>query len=214
MCRAKNKVVVEYALRHLKRPIGVAGWETKLVEELPKALEGSLPTVEQIEAELSDDLRTKPRARRRKLWSPDEFAALAAAGESESLELLEIISTGDPHFSLTTEALFREHQSKPRNPMIARLTREAEQEPPTGSLRPCAAVVTFGFATATTTGTPGTLPGDAGKAIGKVTGIMTGKTPMAVLRLLARGSEAACFRSARASEEIGTHHPPHHPHAT
>jgi predicted nuclease of restriction endonuclease-like (RecB) superfamily len=66
LCRAKNKVVVEYALRHLKRPIGVAGWETKLVEELPKALEGSLPTVEQIEAELSDDLRTKPRARRRK----------------------------------------------------------------------------------------------------------------------------------------------------
>ena len=66
LCRAKNKVVVEYALRHLKRPIGVAGWETKLVEELPKALEGSLPTVEQIEAELSGDLRTKPRARRGK----------------------------------------------------------------------------------------------------------------------------------------------------
>lgn len=57
LCRAKNKVVVEYALRHLKRPIGVAGWETKLVEKLPKALKGSLPTVEEIEAELSGDLR-------------------------------------------------------------------------------------------------------------------------------------------------------------
>ena len=98
--------------------------------------------------------------------------------------------TGDylhrrPAFQSDDRGFFREHQSKPRNPMIARLTREAEQEPPTGSLRPCAAVVTFGFATATTTGTPGTLPGDAGKAIGKVTGIVTGKTPMAVLRLLA-----------------------------
>jgi predicted HTH transcriptional regulator len=94
--------------------------------------------------------------------SPEEFAALAAAGESESLELLEIISTGDAHFGLTTEALFREHESRRRNPMIARaiyrrgiietwgrgtlriarLTREAGQEPPTVSLRPCAAVLT------------------------------------------------------------------------
>lgn len=57
LCREKNRVVVEYALRDLKKPIGVAGWETKLVEKLPKALAGSLPTVEEIEAELSG----KPR---------------------------------------------------------------------------------------------------------------------------------------------------------
>jgi hypothetical protein len=65
LCRAKNKIVVEYALRHLKRPIGVAEWETKLVERLPKALKGSLPTVEEIEAELSGPARRTPRARRR-----------------------------------------------------------------------------------------------------------------------------------------------------
>jgi len=65
LCRAKNKVVVEYALRRLKRPIGVAGWETKLVETLPKALKGSLPTVEEIEAELAGDPRPKSRTRRR-----------------------------------------------------------------------------------------------------------------------------------------------------
>ena len=65
LCRAKNKVVVEYALRHLMRPIGVAGWETKLVEKLPKALKGSLPTVEEIEAELSGDLRPTSPTRRR-----------------------------------------------------------------------------------------------------------------------------------------------------
>ena len=56
LCREKSRVVVEYALRDLKKPIGVAGWETKLVEKLPKALKGSLPTVEEIEAELSRDL--------------------------------------------------------------------------------------------------------------------------------------------------------------
>jgi len=33
---------------------------------------------------------------------------------------LEIISIGELHFGLTPEALFREHESKPWNPMIAR----------------------------------------------------------------------------------------------
>lgn len=44
----------------------VAGWETKLVEKLPKALKGSLPTVEEIEAELSGDSSSTPRGRGRK----------------------------------------------------------------------------------------------------------------------------------------------------
>lgn len=53
LCRSKDKIVVEYALRDLKKPIGVAGWETKIVESLPQALKGSLPTVQELEAELS-----------------------------------------------------------------------------------------------------------------------------------------------------------------
>jgi len=53
LCRGKNEFVVEYALRHLKRPVGIAEWETALVDKLPKALQGSLPTVEEIEAELA-----------------------------------------------------------------------------------------------------------------------------------------------------------------
>lgn len=52
LCRSKNKIVVEYALRNLVRPIGVADWETQLVAKLPDELRGSLPTVEEIEAEL------------------------------------------------------------------------------------------------------------------------------------------------------------------
>ena len=53
LCRSKNRVVVEYALRHLKRPIGVAEWETQIVKSLPEELKGSLPTVGEIEAELA-----------------------------------------------------------------------------------------------------------------------------------------------------------------
>jgi len=66
LCREKNRLVVEYAMRDLKKPIGVAGWETKLVERLPKALAGSLPTVEEIEAELTGKPRRGAKERRRK----------------------------------------------------------------------------------------------------------------------------------------------------
>jgi len=52
LCRSKHQVVVEYALRDLKKPIGVAAWETRLAKELPAAFAGSLPTVEELEAEL------------------------------------------------------------------------------------------------------------------------------------------------------------------
>ena len=52
LCRSKNELVVEYALRDMKKPIGVAQWETSLVKTLPKELKGSLPTVAEIEEEL------------------------------------------------------------------------------------------------------------------------------------------------------------------
>lgn len=51
-CKTKDNVFVEYVLRNFNRPIGVAGFEIRLVEELPKDLKSSLPTVEEIEAEL------------------------------------------------------------------------------------------------------------------------------------------------------------------
>lgn len=54
LCRSKNRVVVEYALRNLKKPIGVAQWETKIVKSLPRELKGSLPTIEEIEKELGN----------------------------------------------------------------------------------------------------------------------------------------------------------------
>ena len=53
LCRSRNRMQVEYALRDFSKPIGVAPWETKIVDRLPVELEGSLPTVEEIEAELA-----------------------------------------------------------------------------------------------------------------------------------------------------------------
>ena len=53
LCKTKDNVFVEYVLRNFNRPIGVAEFEVKLVEKLPKELKSSLPTVKEIEAELS-----------------------------------------------------------------------------------------------------------------------------------------------------------------
>lgn len=52
LCKTKDNITVEYALRNTRRPITVSGYETQLVEALPKNLKGSLPTIEEIEAEL------------------------------------------------------------------------------------------------------------------------------------------------------------------
>ena len=64
LCRSKNAVVVEYALRDIRKPIGVSQWETSIVKSLPKELEGILPTVEEIEAELSGRPRRNAKGRK------------------------------------------------------------------------------------------------------------------------------------------------------
>ena len=50
LCKTKNDVIVEYALAGNEQPIGVSTYT--LADALPKELEGVLPTVAQLEAEL------------------------------------------------------------------------------------------------------------------------------------------------------------------
>ncbi len=52
LCRGKNKLVVEYALSGLDKSIAVSDWKTQITESLPAEFRGSLPTIEEIEAEL------------------------------------------------------------------------------------------------------------------------------------------------------------------
>ena len=56
LCKSKNDVVVEYALDGYRRPMGIAEWETQLTQSLPDDLKGSLPTIEEIEAELEEKI--------------------------------------------------------------------------------------------------------------------------------------------------------------
>ena len=62
LCRKKNKLVAEYALRGLDQSIAVAAWQTQLTESLPTELRSSLPTIEEIEAELANDLPSETEA--------------------------------------------------------------------------------------------------------------------------------------------------------
>jgi predicted nuclease of restriction endonuclease-like (RecB) superfamily len=50
LCQSKNRVLAEYALRGIDKPIGVANYE--LTRALPESLQSTLPTIEDIEAEL------------------------------------------------------------------------------------------------------------------------------------------------------------------
>lgn len=50
LCKSRNKTIVEYALRDMNKPIGVSTYQLR--QALPENLQGSLPTVEQLEAEL------------------------------------------------------------------------------------------------------------------------------------------------------------------
>lgn len=56
LVREKNRVLVEYALGDTKRPITVAEWETKLTQSLPDNLKDSLPSIEEIEALLIQEI--------------------------------------------------------------------------------------------------------------------------------------------------------------
>jgi predicted nuclease of restriction endonuclease-like (RecB) superfamily len=55
LCKTNDRLIAEYALRDMTKPIGVAEWQTKLVQSLPETLKGSLPTIEQLEAEFGPE---------------------------------------------------------------------------------------------------------------------------------------------------------------
>ncbi|MDL1974199.1 MAG: PDDEXK nuclease domain-containing protein [Deltaproteobacteria bacterium] len=51
LCQTKDRILAEYALRDLKKPIGISEYE--LTRALPEELKSSLPSIEDIEKELA-----------------------------------------------------------------------------------------------------------------------------------------------------------------
>jgi predicted nuclease of restriction endonuclease-like (RecB) superfamily len=52
LVKEKNQTIVEYSLAGYKKPIGVAQWQREITKSLPEEFKSSLPTIEEIEAEL------------------------------------------------------------------------------------------------------------------------------------------------------------------
>ena len=50
LCKTKNRIIAEYALRNTATPMGIS--EFRHLAKLPEQLKGTLPTIEEIEAEL------------------------------------------------------------------------------------------------------------------------------------------------------------------
>lgn len=57
LCQTKDRILAEYALRDIHKPIGVSDYE--LTRALPENLKSALPTIEEIEAELQSELGNK-----------------------------------------------------------------------------------------------------------------------------------------------------------
>ena len=55
LCQENDRVLAKYALRDIQKPIGISEYE--VTRALPDDLNSSLPTVEEIEAELSGEIR-------------------------------------------------------------------------------------------------------------------------------------------------------------
>lgn len=68
LCQSKDDVLAEYALAGIDKPIGVSSYE--LTRALPANLQSSLPTVEQIEAEIAMVEAASERAAQRKMKQP------------------------------------------------------------------------------------------------------------------------------------------------
>jgi hypothetical protein len=54
LCQTKDRILAEYALRGIQKPIGVSDYE--LTKALPDNLKTSLPSIEELESELASDI--------------------------------------------------------------------------------------------------------------------------------------------------------------
>ena len=54
LCKEKNKMKAEYALKDISKPIGVS--EYNLIQAIPDDLKSNLPTVEEIEEEITEKI--------------------------------------------------------------------------------------------------------------------------------------------------------------
>src|SRR3989344_2367398 len=64
LCKSKDKIIAEYALKDMSKPMGVS--EYKIVRAIPEKLKTSLPTIAELEKELSGSSREVKTTKKKK----------------------------------------------------------------------------------------------------------------------------------------------------
>lgn len=93
LCKERNRVVAEYALKKLEKPIGIA--EYRLTKTLPADLRKALPTAKALEVAVGDKLNIKPSNIKLDFSAPDEGKTGYSVVKSERLPVAR--KTEDSH---------------------------------------------------------------------------------------------------------------------
>jgi len=82
LCKTNNKIVAEYALRDTSKPIGIA--EYKIAARLPENIKGELPSIEEIEQRVDEELKEEQTTLDRRLQAVKEKIRNIQADEIQS----------------------------------------------------------------------------------------------------------------------------------
>ncbi|MBX3257531.1 MAG: DUF1016 domain-containing protein [Chitinophagaceae bacterium] len=86
LCRDKSDVTVEYALRDVRKPIGVAGYEVNFTKAIPEYLKGDLPTIEDLEQELQKEVEVHKKPIDEKIDALRNFVTSLGKTEMQPVE--------------------------------------------------------------------------------------------------------------------------------
>ena len=82
LCKTKNKIIAEYALRDTSKPIGIA--EYRINERLPEDIKGELPSIEEIEEKLDQEIQENLTELERRLRAVKEKVKSMQAEELQT----------------------------------------------------------------------------------------------------------------------------------
>lgn len=88
LCKSKNKVTAEYALRDVHKPMGIA--EYNLTSAIPADLQSDLPSIEDLEIELEKELEVPKSALEEKLTKLNQLVSGLGHQEMKVVQNIEI----------------------------------------------------------------------------------------------------------------------------
>ncbi|MBK9047217.1 MAG: DUF1016 family protein [Bacteroidetes bacterium] len=80
LCKTNHKVVAEYALRDITKPIGIA--EYRITQHLPADFKDELPSIEDIERRIDDEIRENQKPEETKINTILDKLSKLNSGES------------------------------------------------------------------------------------------------------------------------------------